>query len=128
MVLGTIHCGIFAAKFICNDYNTTSYEVAPALVLKRSFDILTCAYTESRTSPSTQPSYGIGSAYQAYKLNNSNRSSWIVEPQITLGKKELGKGKICVCGHSKISVLSRLFTWNSSNSQFTFGICCQRTG
>ena len=99
-----------------------SYEIAPALILKSSFGYTDLRHTESRISPSTiyNPSYGIGSAYSGIYLNNSNRSSWIVEPQINW-EKELGKGKLSmlVGGTFQNQHSSRLFqsgTGFSSNS------------
>ncbi|SDX74996.1 SusC/RagA family TonB-linked outer membrane protein [Flavobacterium degerlachei] len=99
-----------------------SYEIAPALVIKSSFGYTDLRHTESRISPSTMynPSYGIGSAYSGIYLNNTSRSSWIVEPQINW-EKELGKGKLNMLfgGTFQNQGTSRLFqsgTGFSSNS------------
>jgi TonB-linked SusC/RagA family outer membrane protein len=72
-----------------------SYELLPGLVLKSSFGYTDLSTTETRTAPSSvyNPTYNITSANSAIYLNNTNRSSWIVEPQINW-EKDLGGGKI----------------------------------
>ncbi|MBE0392177.1 SusC/RagA family TonB-linked outer membrane protein [Flavobacterium sp. PL002] len=99
-----------------------SYEIVSGFVLKSSFGFTDLRHTESRISPSTiyNPSYGIGSAYSGIYLNNTNRSSWIVEPQMNW-EKELGKGKFSMLlgGTFQNQSTSHLFqsgTGFSSNS------------
>lgn len=74
-----------------------SYEVVPNLVLKSNFGYTDLSTTESRTSPSTvfNPVYNISSANSSVFFNNTDRSSWIVEPQITWNTK-IGNGKLDV--------------------------------
>lgn len=99
-----------------------SYEIASGLVLKSSFGFTDMRHTESRISPSTiyNPSYGITSAYSGIYLNNTNRSSWIVEPQISW-EKQIKKGKISILtgGTFQNQITAHLFqsgTGFSSNS------------
>jgi len=72
-----------------------SYEIIPYLILKSNFGYTDLQHVESRTNPSTiyNPSFGITSANSTLYLNNSKRSSWIIEPQLNW-EKELGKGKL----------------------------------
>lgn len=72
-----------------------SYEIIPNLTLKSNFGYTDLQHVESRTNPSTiyNPSFGITSANSTLYLNNSKRSSWIIEPQLNW-EKELGKGKL----------------------------------
>jgi len=72
-----------------------SYEIIPNLILKSNFGYTDLQHVESRTNPSTiyNPSFGITSANSTLYLNNSKRSSWIIEPQLNW-EKELGKGKL----------------------------------
>jgi TonB-linked SusC/RagA family outer membrane protein len=99
-----------------------SYEIASGLVLKSNFGFTDLRHTESRISPSTiyNPSYGITSAYSGIYLNNTNRSSWIVEPQINW-EKQIRKGKISILagGTFQNQITTHLFqsgTGFSSNS------------
>lgn len=50
---------------------------------------------ETKANPSTRfnPAYGVTSASSSYFVNNSQRESWIVEPQFE-GKFKLGKGLV----------------------------------
>lgn len=61
-----------------------SYEIFPNLVLKGNLGYTDLSTRESRTSPSTvfNPAYNITSANSAIFQNDTDRSSWIVEPQI----------------------------------------------
>ena len=72
-----------------------SYEIIPNLILKSNFGYTDLQHVESRTNPSTiyNPSFGITSANSTLYLNNSKRSSWIIEPQLNW-EKEFGKGKL----------------------------------
>lgn len=74
-----------------------SYELIPHLVLKSNFGFTDLRHTETRTNPSTvyNPAYHLTSAYSSLYVNNTDRQSWIVEPQINW-EKELGTGKIGV--------------------------------
>ncbi|TRX30439.1 SusC/RagA family TonB-linked outer membrane protein [Flavobacterium sp. ZT3R18] len=74
-----------------------SYELLPGLVLKSSFGYTDLSTAETRTAPSSvyNPAYNITSATSAIYLNNTDRSSWIVEPQINW-EKDLGSGKLGV--------------------------------
>ena len=99
-----------------------SYEIASGLVLKSSFGFTDLRHTESRISPSTiyNPSYGITSAYSGIYLSNTNRSSWIAEPQISW-EKQIRKGKISILagGTFQNQITAHLFqsgTGFSSNS------------
>jgi TonB-linked SusC/RagA family outer membrane protein len=99
-----------------------SYEIASGLLLKSSFGFTDLRHTESRISPSTiyNPSYGITSAYSGIYLNNTNRTSWIVEPQVSW-EKQIRKGKISVLagGTFQNQITAHLFqsgTGFSSNS------------
>jgi len=72
-----------------------SYELFPHLVLKSNFGFTDLRHTETRTAPSTiyNPAYHLTSAYSSLYVNNTERQSWIVEPQINW-EKELEMGKI----------------------------------
>ncbi|MFD2939202.1 SusC/RagA family TonB-linked outer membrane protein [Flavobacterium notoginsengisoli] len=72
-----------------------SYKILPSLQLKSSFGYTDTQHVESRTNPSTMysPSYGYTSANSSIIVNNTKRSSWIVEPQLNW-EKTVGKGKI----------------------------------
>ncbi|PWA09896.1 SusC/RagA family TonB-linked outer membrane protein [Flavobacterium laiguense] len=72
-----------------------SYELFPNVVLKSNFGFTDLRHTETRTAPSTvyNPAYHLTSAYSSVYVNNTERQSWIVEPQINW-EKELGRGKI----------------------------------
>jgi TonB-linked SusC/RagA family outer membrane protein len=99
-----------------------SYEIIPDLILKSSFGYTDLQHEENRTSPSTiySPSLGATSANSILYLNNTKRSSWIIEPQINWEKK-FGGGKfgILLGGTFQQQTTSRLFqsgTGFSSNS------------
>ena len=99
-----------------------SYAIAPDLVLKSSFGYTDLRHTESRTAPSTifNPSFGIGSASSGIYLNNTNRSSWIIEPQLNW-EKSFGNSTVGIVLGSTFQnqVTNRLFqsgTGFSSNS------------
>ncbi|MET3018330.1 SusC/RagA family TonB-linked outer membrane protein [Flavobacterium hydatis] len=99
-----------------------SYEIIPDLVVKSSFGYTDLNHVESRTNPSTvyNPSLGYTSANSSLFLNNTNRNSWIIEPQINWEKK-FGGGKfgILLGGTFQQQTTSKLFqsgTGFSSNS------------
>ncbi|PIF34529.1 TonB-linked SusC/RagA family outer membrane protein [Flavobacterium sp. 9] len=72
-----------------------SYELSPGLVIKSSFGYTDLSTVETRTSPSTiyNPAYNISSASSILYVNNTDRSSWSIEPQISW-EKQLGRGKL----------------------------------
>ncbi|MEL1254082.1 SusC/RagA family TonB-linked outer membrane protein [Flavobacterium sp. DGU38] len=72
-----------------------SYEIASGLILKSSFGYTDLSTVETRTAPSTiyNPAYNVSSIRSAIYSNNTNRSSWIMEPQINW-EKELAEGKL----------------------------------
>lgn len=65
-----------------------SYEVLPGLLLKSSFGYSELRHSETRIAPSTiyDPKLKYGSSYSILFLNNTNRNSWIIEPQINWEK------------------------------------------
>lgn len=71
-----------------------SYEVLPGLVLKSSFGYTDLSTKETRVIPSTvgNPMYNPSSSSSAIYLNNTDRNSWIIEPQLTW-TLPLAKGK-----------------------------------
>jgi TonB-linked SusC/RagA family outer membrane protein len=99
-----------------------SYEIIPDLVVKSSFGYTDLNHVESRTNPSTvyNPSLGYTSANSSLFLNNTNRNSWIIEPQINWEKKFTGgKFGILLGGTFQQQTTSKLFqsgTGFSSNS------------
>lgn len=72
-----------------------SYQIIPELEIKTTIGFSDLRYDETRTSPSTiyNPSLGLGSESSSLFVNNSNRESWIIEPQLNWNKK-IGNGKI----------------------------------
>ncbi|MBS7234167.1 SusC/RagA family TonB-linked outer membrane protein [Flavobacterium psychroterrae] len=72
-----------------------SYEIAKDLTIKSSFGYTDLKTIETRTSPSTlyNPIYNVSSMRSSIYSNNTNRSSWIIEPQINW-EKVLGDGKL----------------------------------
>lgn len=71
-----------------------SYEIAKNLTIKSSFGYTDLTTYETRTMPSTlyNPIYNVSSMRSVIYANNTNRSSWIVEPQINW-EKEFWGGK-----------------------------------
>jgi TonB-linked SusC/RagA family outer membrane protein len=74
-----------------------SYQILPDLTIKSSLGYTSLSTVETRTSPSTlfNPANNITSARSGIYVNNTNRSSWIVEPQMNW-QKDLGAGKLDV--------------------------------
>jgi TonB-linked SusC/RagA family outer membrane protein len=74
-----------------------SYELVPGLVVKTSLGFTDLENKETRVIPSTiyNPAYNVSPANSAIFLNNTDRSSWIVEPQLNW-KKELWGGTMDV--------------------------------
>ncbi|WP_281309964.1 SusC/RagA family TonB-linked outer membrane protein [Flavobacterium flavigenum] len=79
----------FEAKFITKTGSLLanaflSYEIMEGFELKSNFGFNDLNHAETRTFPSTiyNPSFNIGPASSALFLNNTQRQSWIIEPQI----------------------------------------------
>lgn len=74
-----------------------SYELAAGLVIKGNLGYTDLRTIETRTNPSSifNPAYNITSKRSSIFINNTNRSSWIIEPQISY-EKDLGAGKLDV--------------------------------
>lgn len=72
-----------------------SYQLSKNIEIKSSFGYTNLQYNESRTTPSTinNPAYNITSKNSSIWVNNTDRQSWIVEPQINW-KKEFGKSRM----------------------------------
>lgn len=72
-----------------------SYEILEGLSIKSNFGFTDLATLETRTAPSTifNPAYNFTSQRSVLYQNQTSRTSWIIEPQLTW-EKELGKGKI----------------------------------
>ncbi|MDQ6472751.1 SusC/RagA family TonB-linked outer membrane protein [Flavobacterium sp. LHD-80] len=96
-----------------------SYEVIPDLLLKSNLGYSDTQHTESRTRPSTvySPAYGYTSANSSLYLSNTQRNSWIIEPQLNW-KKDFAKGRfdLIVGGTFQQQTTTRLF---QSGSGFT---------
>jgi TonB-linked SusC/RagA family outer membrane protein len=75
---------------------TLSYEILPDLIIKSNFGYSDLQNIETRINPSTiyNPASGATSALSALYLNNTQRNSWIAEPQINweinLGTSKIG--------------------------------------
>ncbi|HEY1193912.1 SusC/RagA family TonB-linked outer membrane protein [Flavobacterium sp.] len=74
-----------------------SYEISSSLILKSSFGFSDLSTLETRTNPSTlyNPIYNVTSIRSSIYSNNTDRSSWIVEPQINW-KKNILNGSLDV--------------------------------
>ncbi|MHC0443078.1 SusC/RagA family TonB-linked outer membrane protein [Flavobacterium sp. 3-210] len=74
-----------------------SYELARGLVIKTNMGFTDLSTIETRTNPSTlfNPAYNITSNRSSIYINNTDRSSWIIEPQLGY-ERELGPGKLNV--------------------------------
>lgn len=72
-----------------------SYKITSDLTIKSSFGYTDLNTTETRTSPSTlyNPIYNVSSMNSTMFLNNTKRSSWIIEPQANW-EKQFGNGKL----------------------------------
>jgi TonB-linked SusC/RagA family outer membrane protein len=86
------------SKATSNDLVSTavlSYEIIPNLIVRGSLGYTDLRHNELRTSPSTifNPSLNITSANSSIFHNDTNRQSWIVEPQMSY-EKDLPIGKI----------------------------------
>lgn len=74
-----------------------SYEILPKLFIKSNFGYTDLSTTEIRTNPSTifNPANNITSARSSIYVNNTTRSSWIIEPQANWSR-EIGGGNLDV--------------------------------
>ncbi len=72
-----------------------SYELIPGLIIKSSLGLTDLGTIESRVDPSTtiNPALNPSSSNSVIFFNHTNRSSWIIEPQINWSNKLAG-GKI----------------------------------
>jgi len=72
-----------------------SYELVSGLVLKSSFGYTNLGTLETRIVPSTiyNPAFNVSSSRSAVFTNTTNRSSWIMEPQISW-EKDIFDGKL----------------------------------
>lgn len=93
-----------------------SYEIMPSLEIKSSFGYTDTRNTETRTVPSTiyNPAFGLGPEYSALFVNNTNRNSWIVEPQINW-KEKISNGDLDI-------LLGSTFQQQVSNRLTQYGI------
>lgn len=92
-----------------------SYYIKPNLYVKTSMGYNDLQSKESRTMPSTMydPAFGLGSEVSSISINNTNRSSWIIEPQLHWNK---------VFDSSKIEVLiGSTFQSQTTNRLFLEG-------
>lgn len=87
-------------KFLGKTYDllanaSLSYQIAPKLSLKSNIGYTTTNHNETSTSPNTihNPALGFGGEYSSIFVTNTQRKSWIVEPQLQY-KSQLGKGEI----------------------------------
>ena len=72
-----------------------SYEIAKDLTINSSLGFTNLKSSETRTQPSTiyNPAYNITSARSAIYLYGTDRSSWIIEPQLNYSRA-IAKGKL----------------------------------
>ncbi|MBK5214968.1 MAG: SusC/RagA family TonB-linked outer membrane protein [Flavobacteriaceae bacterium] len=72
-----------------------SYRLFNNFTLKSNFGYSNIALEESSTSPNTiyDPAYGLDSSFSSISVNNGERKSWIVEPQLEY-KRDFGKAEI----------------------------------
>ncbi|WP_417873617.1 SusC/RagA family TonB-linked outer membrane protein [Xanthomarina gelatinilytica] len=72
-----------------------SYKLIKNLTLKSNLGYSNIALEENSTSPNTiyDPAYGLDSSFSSISVNNSERKSWIVEPQLEF-KRDIGKAGI----------------------------------
>lgn len=92
-----------------------SYEIAKNLILKSNFGYTDLNTIETRTAPSTvyNPIYNVSSTRSTVYFNNTNRSSWIIEPQINW-EKGIGGGKFGI-------FLGATFQRQNNNTLYQFG-------
>ncbi|WP_159451723.1 SusC/RagA family TonB-linked outer membrane protein [Pedobacter africanus] len=88
--------GKFESKTKTLIVNTTlSYQLLPGLDIKSTFGITDLRTRDSRVTPSTinNPAFNPSTANSLIVFNNTERSSWIIEPQINW-TKTTAKGKL----------------------------------
>ncbi|TDP00313.1 SusC/RagA family TonB-linked outer membrane protein [Flavobacterium sp. 245] len=93
-----------------------SYDLLDNLVVKSNFGFTDLRHEETRTSPSTiyNPAFQLTSAFSGIYLNNTDRQSWIVEPQISWEKETtFGKVNILVGGTFQSQTTERLYQFGS---------------
>lgn len=93
-----------------------SYDLLDNLVLKSNFGFTDLRHEETRTSPSTiyNPAYQLTSAFSGIYLNNTDRQSWIVEPQISWEKEmTFGKVNILAGGTFQSQITDRLYQFGN---------------
>lgn len=102
-----------------------SYEISPSWELKANLGLTDLKNAEQRLLPSTMydPAYQIGSSYSSLFTNNTQRKSWIVEPQLRWNHDfGISKIDILVGGTAQQQTSSRLYQFGygfASNSQIT---------
>ncbi|WP_264564687.1 SusC/RagA family TonB-linked outer membrane protein [Flavobacterium sp. N3904] len=92
-----------------------SYALTEGLAVKSNFGYTDLRHTEINSQPSTiyNPAYGYGSEASLVFENNTNRQSWIVEPQLSWNRK---------VGDCKIEALAGgTFLEQSSDQLVTMG-------
>lgn len=65
-----------------------SYQILDGLLFKTSLGYSDLNSNESRTQPDTMynPSYGLGSEFSSLSTSETNRNTWIIEPQLNWSK------------------------------------------
>ncbi|MDR6845601.1 SusC/RagA family TonB-linked outer membrane protein [Flavobacterium granuli] len=102
-----------------------SYQIAPSWEIKANLGFTDLKNTEQRLLPSTMydPAYQIGSSYSSLFSNNTDRQSWIVEPQLRWNHDfGISKIDILVGGTAQQQTSSRLYQFGlgfASNSLIT---------
>ena len=102
-----------------------SYQIAPSWELKANLGLTDLKNAEQRLLPSTMydPAYGLGSNRSSMFSNNTQRKSWIVEPQLRWNHDfGISKIDILVGGTAQQQTSSRLYQFGygfASNSQIT---------
>ncbi len=102
-----------------NDLNgnaVVAYQLFPSLEVKTSVGYTDTRNREERVAPSSifNPSFGLGPEYSSLYLNQADRSSWIIEPQISY-RADWGEGELNV-------LLGTTFQQQQSNYLTTYGI------
>jgi TonB-linked SusC/RagA family outer membrane protein len=93
-----------------------SYEIGAGFMLNSSFGYTDLLQKQLNLQPSTiySPSAGVGSEVSTVFNNQINRTSWIIEPQITWSKK-IGKGRMEV-------LLGSTFQQQKGDRQVNYGV------
>lgn len=85
--------------FIVN--SQLSYKLLPSLELKSSFGVTDTRHEETRTQPSSMydPAFGLGPEFSSLNANQTNRRTWIAEPQVSWVQDwSFGKTEVLVGG------------------------------